>query len=65
MLVVSDVRTDCEMSYCAFNIHGSVHRSMTQEKQPTRCILVIEFIILLFIEGSTCFERHATRHQEL
>jgi hypothetical protein len=27
--------------------------------------LVIEFIILKFIEGSTCFERHTAHHQEL
>jgi hypothetical protein len=27
--------------------------------------LVIEFIILKFIEGSTCFERHSAHHQEL
>jgi hypothetical protein len=26
---------------------------------------VIEFIIPEFIEGSTCFERHTTHHQEL
>ena len=34
-----------------FNIHGSVHRSMTQYKYPTRCNPVIEFIIPPFIEG--------------
>jgi len=27
--------------------------------------LVIEFIIPEFIKGSTCFERHSARHQEL
>jgi len=27
--------------------------------------LVIEFIVRKFIEGSTCFERHFARHQEL
>jgi hypothetical protein len=32
---------------------------------PTRCNLVIEFIIPKFIEGSTCFERHTPHHQEL
>jgi hypothetical protein len=32
---------------------------------PTRCSFVIEFIILKFIEGSTCFERHNAHHQEL
>jgi len=32
---------------------------------PTRCSFVIEFIIPKFIEGSTCFERHTTHHQEL
>jgi hypothetical protein len=32
---------------------------------PTRCSLVIEFIIPKFIEGSTCFEEHTAHHQEL
>jgi len=32
---------------------------------PTRCNLVIEFIIPMFIEGSTCLERHTAHHQEL
>jgi len=27
--------------------------------------LVMEFIIPKFSEGSTCFERHTTHHQEL
>jgi len=28
-------------------------------------LLVIEFIIPKFIEGSTCFEGHTAHHQEL
>jgi hypothetical protein len=32
---------------------------------PTRCSFVIECIIPKFTEGSTCFERHTTHHQEL
>jgi len=32
---------------------------------PTRCNFVIEFIIPKFVEGSTCFERHAAHHQEI
>jgi hypothetical protein len=32
---------------------------------PTRCNFVIEFIIPKFTEGSTCFERHTSHHQEL
>jgi hypothetical protein len=39
--------------------------SSNQSKYPTRCKLVIEFIISTFIEGSTCFERHTAHHQEL
>jgi hypothetical protein len=31
---------------------------------PTRCNLVVEFIIPKFIEDSTCFERHNAHHQE-
>jgi len=38
---------------------------MNEQKQPTRCNLVIEFIVPKFIEGSTCFERHTAHHQEL
>jgi hypothetical protein len=38
---------------------------MNQQKRPTRCNLVIEFIIPKFIDGSTCFERHTAHHQEL
>jgi hypothetical protein len=37
------------------------YKCMTQYKQPTKCNLVIEFIIPPFIEGLTCFERHSTR----
>ena len=32
---------------------------------PTRCSIVIEFIIPKFIESSTCFELHTAHHQEL
>jgi len=32
---------------------------------PTRCSFVIGFIIPKFIEGSTFFEWHTARHQEL
>jgi hypothetical protein len=34
-------------------------------KNTNNMQLVIEFIIPKFIEGSTCFERHTARHQEL
>jgi hypothetical protein len=44
------------------NIHGSVHRSMTLEKQPTRCNLVIEYIIPPFMGSWTCFKRHTAHH---
>jgi hypothetical protein len=32
---------------------------------PATCSFIIEFIIPKFIEGSTCFERHAAHHQKL
>jgi len=32
---------------------------------PTRCSFEIEFIILKFFKGSTCFERHTAHYQEL
>jgi hypothetical protein len=31
----------------------------------TRCRFVIEFIIIKFIEGSTCFKQQNAHHQEL
>jgi len=36
-----------------------------QQKQPTRCNLVTEFIIPPFVKCSTCFERYAAHNQEL
>ena len=45
-----------------FNTFNNVYNSV---EIPTRCSFVIEFIILKFIEGSTCFERHTAHHQEL
>ena len=34
-------------------------------KEPTRCDRVVEFIIPVFLNCSTCFEQHAAHHQEL
>jgi len=31
----------------------------------TRCDRVVEFIIPMFLNWSTCFERHIAHHQEL
>ena len=35
------------------------------QKEATRCNRVIEFIIPMFLNCSTCFERHTAHHQEL
>jgi hypothetical protein len=35
------------------------------QKSPTRCNRVLEFIISMFINCSTCFELHTAHHQEL
>jgi len=43
----------------------SSEEPVIQQKQPTRCSLVTEFIIPPFIKGPTCFERYAAHHQEL
>jgi len=51
--------------YFKFNLHESVPSSVNQLKYTTTCNPVLEFIIPTFIEGSTCFERHAAHHQEL
>jgi hypothetical protein len=34
-------------------------------KEPTRCNRVVEFIITVFLNCSTCFGRHNAYHQEL
>jgi len=39
--------------------------SNTLGRNTNKMQLVIEFIILKFNEGSTCFERHTARRQEL
>jgi hypothetical protein len=39
--------------------------SPTSEKEPTRCDLVVEFIIPVFLNCSTCFGRNVTHHHEL
>jgi hypothetical protein len=35
------------------------------QKEPTRCNCVVEFIIPMFLNGSTCFGRHIAHHQKL
>jgi hypothetical protein len=47
-----------------FEIHGSVHRSMTQEKynQDAACNRIYYSKVT---EGSKCFERHTVHRQEL
>ena len=35
------------------------------KKEPTRCNRVVEFIIPVFLNCSTCFGRHTAHHQEL
>ena len=47
------------------NLRSHKHNLVNSVEIPTRCSFVIEFIIPKFIEGSTCFERHTARHQEL
>ena len=46
-------------------VHGSVYRNIELRKEPTRCDRVVEFIIPMFLNCSTCFGRHNTHHQEL
>ena len=35
------------------------------EKSPTRCDRIVEFIIPMFFNCPTCFQRHTAHHQEL
>jgi hypothetical protein len=39
--------------------------SQISKKEPTRCNRVLEFIIPMFLNCSTCFGRHSAHHQEL
>jgi hypothetical protein len=48
--------------YLFTNLPEAVYDSV---EIPTRCNLVIQFIIPKFIEGSTCFEWDTAHHQEL
>ena len=41
------------------------HKWLLSYKEPTRCNCVVEFIIPLFLNCSTCFGRHTAHHQEL
>jgi len=38
---------------------------LISQKEPTRCNRVVEFIIPMFLNCSTCFGRHTAHHQEL
>jgi len=52
--------------YIHFYVRGSVdHNINLVEKKPTRCDHVVEFIIPMLLNCSTCFERHTAHHQEL
>jgi len=47
------------------DVHGSVHHDIDLTEIPARCDRVVEFIIPVFLNCSTCFERHTAHHQEL
>ena len=47
------------------DVHGSVHHDIDLTEIPARCDRVVEFIIPVFLNCSTCFEWHAAHHQEL
>jgi hypothetical protein len=44
------------------DVHGSVHRNINLIE---RCNRVVEFIIPMFLNCSTCFGRHTAHHHEL
>jgi len=45
-------------------VHVSMH-PIINLIEPTRCDRVVEFIISVFLNYSTCFGRHTAHHQEL
>jgi hypothetical protein len=48
------------------DVHGSVHRNINLiERKPTRRNHVVEFIIPVFLNCSTCFGQHTAHHEEL
>jgi hypothetical protein len=47
------------------DVHRSAHHYINLKKLPTRCDRVLEFIIPVFLNCSTCFERHTAHYQEL
>ena len=51
-------------NFRTFDVHGSVHHN-TNRKEPTRRDRVVEFIIPVFLNCSSCFERHTSHNQEL
>jgi hypothetical protein len=56
----------CRTTFWWFDVRGSVQRNINRiEKKPTRCDLVVEFIIPVFPNCLTCFGRHTAHHQEL
>jgi hypothetical protein len=47
------------------DVHGSVHRNINLIEKLTKCDRVVEFIIPVFHNCSTCFGRHTAHYQEL
>jgi hypothetical protein len=64
MYSFSSFSTGWSNSLCFKSTRG-VSIAYVSVQIQTRCSFVIEFIILMFIKGSTCFEQHTAYHQEL
>ena len=47
------------------NFLGKKVKHLISYKEPTRCSHVVEFIIPVFLNCSTCFGRHTAHQQEL
>jgi hypothetical protein len=48
-----------------FDVYGFLHRNINLIKKPRRHDRVVEFIIPVFLNCSTCFGRHTAHHQKL
>jgi hypothetical protein len=46
-------------------MHDVTILPLNSQNAPTRCNRVVEFIVSMFLNSSTCFGRHTAHHQEL
>ena len=69
LIVTSTYSVQFNLSILAFSIHFTPHSAnlgtWISWKEPTRCNRVVEFIIPVFLNCSTCFGRHTAHRRDL